>query len=329
MAAAISPGEATRPAGASAASWSSASPIISTPSVRVGPGETALTRTPLGPNSAAQALVSRFSAALLEPYRAMPALPNPPTMVVTLTIAPLPRAAMAGASSATRKNGTLTLIANVSSKVSSVVACVGPNEPPPALFTRMSTRQRIVAAAADLMFERGVAGTTVEDVRAAARVSSSQVYHYFTDKHALVRAVIEYQTDAIVGGQEPMLANLDSLQGLRAWRDFLVDHQRKLHCRGGCPIGSLGSELAETDPRARSAGAASFSRWEAGIRNGLRAMHARGELRTDAAPDNLALATLAALQGGLLLTQIQRQTRPLEVALDAMLDHVASLTAPA
>src|ERR1017187_3383966 len=118
MAAAISPGEATRPAGASAASWSSASPIISTPSVRVGPGETALTRTPLGPNSAAQALVSRFSAALLEPYRAMPALPNPPTMVVTLTIAPLPRAAMAGASSATRKNGTLTLIANVSSKVS-------------------------------------------------------------------------------------------------------------------------------------------------------------------------------------------------------------------
>jgi hypothetical protein len=31
----------------------------------------------------------------------------------------------------------------------------------------------------------------------------------------------------------------------------------------------------------------------------------------------------------LLLTQIQRQTRPLEVALDAMLDHVASLTAPA
>src|ERR1019366_4994 len=168
-----------RPPGASAASWSSASTIISTPSVRVGPGETALTRTPLGPNSAAQALVSRFSAALLEPYRAMPALPNPPTMVVTLTIAPLPRAAMAGASSATRKNGTLTLIANVSSKVSSVVACVGPNEPPPALFTRMSTRQRIVAAAADLMFERGVAGTTVEDVRAAARVSSSQVYHYF------------------------------------------------------------------------------------------------------------------------------------------------------
>ncbi len=49
-------------------------------------------------------------------------------------------------------------------------------------------------------------------------------------------------------------------------------------------------------------------------------MHDRGELDTD--PDDLALALLAALQGGLLLTQLQRQVRPLEVALDSMLDHV-------
>src|ERR1051325_11700108 len=41
------------------------------------------------------------------------------------------------------------------------------------------TRQRIVAAAADLVFQHGVAGTTLEDVRARAGVSSSQVYHYF------------------------------------------------------------------------------------------------------------------------------------------------------
>ena len=186
------------------------------------------------------------------------------------------------------------------------------------------TRQRIAATAAELMLERGVAGTTVEDVRKAAGVSSSQIYHYFADKHALVRAVIEFQTDTIVGSQEPILAALDSLQGLRAWRDFIVGNLRRTNCRGGCPIGSLGSELAETDTRARSDVAASFTRWEADIRGGLRAMHARGLLSPDANPDELALATLAALQGGLLLSQIQRTTRPLETALDAMLALIAS-----
>jgi AcrR family transcriptional regulator len=90
---------------------------------------------------------------------------------------------------------------------------------------------------------------------AAAGVSSSQLYHYFADKHALVLAVIAHQTQAILDDQQPLLA------------------------------------------------------------------HA-------ANPDDLALAILAALQGGLLLTQIRRETKPLEVALDTMLDHIASLTRP-
>jgi AcrR family transcriptional regulator len=187
------------------------------------------------------------------------------------------------------------------------------------------TRQRIVAAAADLMFDQGVAGTTLDHVRGAAHVSSSQIYHYFADKEALVHAVIEYQNETIVGGQEEMLAKLATLDGLRAWRDFLVAHQRALNCKGGCPIGSLGSELAEIDPGAREDVAAGFRRWEAGIRGGLRRMARNGLLVEGADPDRLATATLAALQGGLLLTQIQRTTEPLEAALDTVIEHVESL----
>jgi TetR/AcrR family transcriptional regulator, transcriptional repressor for nem operon len=197
--------------------------------------------------------------------------------------------------------------------------------PTPRRLTRkgQETRQRIVSAAADLIFEQGVTHTTIEDVRAAADVSSSQLYHYFDDKPALVRAVIERQSDAIVDGQETF--DLSSLDGLRAWRDWVIEHQRKLNCSGGCPIGSLGSELAETDPEARGQVAQGFKRWEATIQSGLREMHARGGLTPDTDPDTLALALLAALQGGLLLTQIERDTKPLEAALDAMLELVARL----
>jgi AcrR family transcriptional regulator len=186
------------------------------------------------------------------------------------------------------------------------------------------TRQGIVAAAAELMFENGVAGTTVEHVRDAAGVSSSQVYHYFADKQALVQAVIEYQTEMVVGRQEPMFSKFDTLEGFREWRDALVEHQRLLGCRGGCPLASLGSELAEADHSARAELAASFARWESGIRGGLRTMHSRGDLNAGANPDDLALATLAALQGGLLLTQLQRETKPFETALDAALKLIAS-----
>jgi TetR/AcrR family transcriptional regulator, transcriptional repressor for nem operon len=188
------------------------------------------------------------------------------------------------------------------------------------------TRQRIVSAAADLMFEHGVAETTLEDIRAAAGVSGSQVYHYFDDKQALVRAVIDYQTDAVLDAQSDHLDALDTVAGLRAWRDFIVEHQRQLQCRGGCPIGALGAEVAETDSAARRAVAGGMRRWEQRIRNGLRTMQTQGVLPQSVDTEDLALALLAALQGGLLLTQIQRDTKPLEVALDAMLGQIEALT---
>lgn len=187
-----------------------------------------------------------------------------------------------------------------------------------------ATRARIVAAAAGLMFEGGVAGTSTDDVRAAAGVSSSQLYHYFDDKQALVRAVIAYQTEAVLSAQEPLLSRLDSLDALQAWRDLIVAVQTRGNCEGGCPIGSLAAELAETDSSARADLVAGFARWEGAIRAGLAAMRERGELRADADPAVLALATLAALQGGLLLTQVRRDTAPVATALDAAIAQIAS-----
>jgi AcrR family transcriptional regulator len=187
------------------------------------------------------------------------------------------------------------------------------------------TRERIVGSAAQLMFEGGVAGTSMEDVKKAAGVSSSQLYHYFADKRALVLAVIEHQSAAILAAQQPLLSTLDSVDALRAWRDQAVAIERQLQCRGGCPIGSLTGEIAESDETGREDLASGFARWESAIGEGLRAMHERGELPADTDPDTLALALLAAHQGGLILTQVRRDTAPLEAVLDAMIDHVGEL----
>jgi len=189
-----------------------------------------------------------------------------------------------------------------------------------------ATRDRIVEAAAGLMFRQGVAGTTTEQIQAAAGVSASQVFHYFGDKRALVRAVIAYQAEAVLTAQQPLLGRLDSMEALRAWADLFVSIEEQLKYEGGCPIGSLGSQLAETDAAARRDIERGFARWEEAIRGGLRAMYARGDLRRSADPDALALALLTALQGGLLMTQIRRDPAPLRTVLAVVLAHIENLT---
>jgi TetR/AcrR family transcriptional repressor of nem operon len=179
------------------------------------------------------------------------------------------------------------------------------------------TRARIVEEAARLIHERGVTGTTLDDVKAAAEVSGSQLYHYFADKEELVQAVIDYQTSTIVDNQRH--ANLGTVKGLRAWRNMVVAAAKGTQAKGGCPLGSLGGQIAESDPEARTLVAAGFEQWSTVISDGLRALHADGQLPSDIDPDDLAVTLLATVQGGLLLAQTQRSALPLETAVDTLL----------
>jgi TetR/AcrR family transcriptional regulator, transcriptional repressor for nem operon len=148
-------------------------------------------------------------------------------------------------------------------------------------------------------------------------------------ERVLVRAVVDYRTQTVVGEiHGPALAAIEGMDGLRAWRDMIVSVQRDADCRGGCPLGSLGSELAELDHAARCDVAAGYARWETAISACLTGMRDRGQLSAATDPGPLAIAVLAALQGGLLLAKVERDVRPLAAALDVMISLIASL-APA
>jgi AcrR family transcriptional regulator len=179
-----------------------------------------------------------------------------------------------------------------------------------------ATRERIIRATAELVAERGVAAVSLDDVGRRAHASRSQLYHYFDDKADLVRAVVDATTEAVLGAQHGLLEHLDSWTGIDRWFDALVDFQRQRQAQGGCPIGSLAGQLAERDPIARVAIADGLNRWEAHLREGLTRMRDRGKLTPDANPAKLATITMAALQGGLLLTQVRRDPQQLRTALD-------------
>jgi TetR/AcrR family transcriptional regulator, transcriptional repressor for nem operon len=185
-----------------------------------------------------------------------------------------------------------------------------------------ATRARIVNAAANLIYKHGVDRTSLDHVMAASDVSKSQLYHYFADKDALVLEVIALQAERVLAAQEPHLGALDSLQALRAWGQAIIRLNEQAHMRG-CPLGSLADELANTSESARKRLAGSFGAWIDRIEHRLAKMRDRGELAKSADPRELAIALLGAVEGGLLLAKTTRTSRPLEIALDMAIDHVA------
>ena len=189
----------------------------------------------------------------------------------------------------------------------------------------LATRDRIVDAASTLILEHGIEAAKLEDIQSAAHVSASQLYHYFKDKSALILAVIDHQTDVVLGVHRPVLERLDSFEALQEWRDVIVTSIESQHCVGGCPLGSLASGLAESDPRARVALANSFAEWEILLRVGLERMRDHGELRGDVDTESLAVSMLASVQGGLLLSQTRRDSAAVRAAVDTAIAYLRTL----
>ena len=193
---------------------------------------------------------------------------------------------------------------------------------PPKTDKGRATRDRIITVAADLVRANGVRATSLDHVIDAAGVSKSQLYHYFDDKADLIRAVVDRTKTVLLDLQQAFLDRLDDWAGIGAWFDAIVADETSRHARGGCPLGSLVPELADSDELAREVLARAFDEWQQHLTEGLRRLQARGELRRDTDPEHLATATMASLQGGLLLSQVRRNPGQLRVALDAALAYL-------
>lgn len=189
------------------------------------------------------------------------------------------------------------------------------------------TRERIVTAAATLFRTGGVEGTGLDDVLAAAQASKSQLYHYFRDKEDLVRAVITWQSAQVVDSVAERLRTVDSWQSLDAWFDDLVAYQESQGCRVGCPIGTLAAELSDRSEAARQDLSAAFGQWRVAIGDALQTLRLKRLLPPDTDTAQLATATLAAIQGGILLAKTTRDPDQLRTALIPVRSQLHALAA--
>ena len=188
------------------------------------------------------------------------------------------------------------------------------------------TRQRIIEATGEQILASGIGGTTLDTVRAATLTSKSQLFHYFPGgKGELVREVAAWEGRQLLEAQKPEIDDLGSWESWERWRTGLVEYYIG-RGRWACPIGSLATQAALTDPELEDSIAESMRAWRGALAAGVSRMQQSGTVDRAAEPDKIATVILAAIQGGLILSQPERAAWPLEAALDNALAplHLAS-----
>lgn len=108
----------------------------------------------------------------------------------------------------------------------------------------LSKRERLTAAAAVLVHQKGFANTTLADIADMADVPLGGVYYYFKSKDELAKAISDRRLNDINTILEKFDRLPDSIARLKALINVWVD-DREVDARYGCPVGSLCYELAK------------------------------------------------------------------------------------
>jgi TetR/AcrR family transcriptional repressor of nem operon len=173
---------------------------------------------------------------------------------------------------------------------------------------RSGKRERLVAAAVQLLHTQGVERTTLADIAHAADVPVGNVYYYFKTKDEIIAAVVDAHVQQVVATLAAIDAKHRSPKArLKALIRDLTGHS-ELVAQYGCPLGSLCSEI---DKRLD---ASDFS-----VAELMRTILAWAEtqyraLRQGEESRELAVDMLAAYQGSALLANTLRDPKILAVA---------------
>ena len=189
-----------------------------------------------------------------------------------------------------------------------------------------ATQARIVEGAAVVLRERGVAFTTLDDIRSRTGTSKSQLFHYFPrGKDELLLAVAQFEADRVLDDQQPHLGSLDSWDSWYLWRDALVE---RYELQGDqCPLGSLFLQVGRSSPGARAIVVELMRQWQDHLAHGMRALQERGLVTPLLDVDQEAAALLAGIQGGVSIMMSTGSSTHLKAAVDTGIAHLRATTA--
>lgn len=180
------------------------------------------------------------------------------------------------------------------------------------------TKQKIVAEATRLIQQKGFKATSMNDLVAAAGVQKGCLYFHFAGKDELLLAILEQAKvdfflliDGALQGATP---------GARLTNFFqaTLELQQGNGFACGCIFGKVAQELGDQDQRVTAFIQGLFAEWAEKIQVVVKAAQRTGEITSGMSAGVLGRHIIMALEGGILLSTLERRARPLEECIASL-----------
>jgi len=180
------------------------------------------------------------------------------------------------------------------------------------------TRQMIIEQAAPIINEKGIAGTSIDDVLKASKVAKGCLYGHFESKDALCNATADYLLDQL---DQKVRARLKQEQTAKAKLYAFMDMNKdplEPCVPGGCPILNLSTEADSTNELIRG----KVSKHITGSRLFLTRIIEQGIKAGEFSPEldaaTFALKLFATVEGAHIISRVSQSNKPMHMVIQSL-----------
>ncbi len=177
------------------------------------------------------------------------------------------------------------------------------------------TRKKIVQAAAPIFNQRGYEGSSLNDLMEATGLQKGGIYRHFASKEELAAEAFDYTWEAAWNARllhvDEKANGIDKLKQLIA---NFVEHRSPIP--GGCPILNTAIDADDGNPVLRARVAKALRSWVGRVQAFVEQAQEQRDARPRVDPKAVATLIVASLEGGFMMSRIQRN--------DEALRHVQS-----
>ena len=184
----------------------------------------------------------------------------------------------------------------------------------------MSKKQALLNATQELLWERGYSATSPRDILARSGAGQGSFYHHFSGKKQLAVSALEELQGRMIAVFERLFRDDDYRRSglLERFERVLVRPYGQDVLRG-CPLGGMAGDVAIADAELREPVARYFRHLQTALAAALREAAAAGEIRLQTDPEAIAVALIAAVQGGYVISRVHDEPAYFDLAVQSTL----------
>ena len=180
------------------------------------------------------------------------------------------------------------------------------------------TKQRILDEATKLAHERGFRATSLTDLLTAAGIKKGALYYHFPGKDDLGLAVLEQAQARFLATLDEVLTAPTPAESLQRFLEFVLERHRSLRFVGGCLFGNTALEMSDANSRFADSVRRVFREWTSRLAAVILAGQKAGQFRADLPAEGLAQVIVSTVEGGIMLSRLQKEEGPLKACLDGL-----------